>query len=131
MQRHPCDDDEDGKRIVPDGGTVFKPLQMMDAASVAEIRRELGTPVRVIDAFGRPAGHRPGFCIPTEPITAQDQAGAAWIERNQRLQDAWRRSENPPLLSTQYDSPEAARAAADAAYETRSEYLRNAWRTRQ
>ena len=27
-------------------------------------------------------------------------------------------NENPPLLSTQYDSPEAARAAADAAYET-------------
>jgi hypothetical protein len=77
--------------VVPDGGFVRVPLPFMDALSVrtnrAFLRDSVNKPL-VLDLLGAPAGHRPGYVVPTDD-EYDDTARQRYI---QRLTNAWRTS---------------------------------------
>jgi hypothetical protein len=86
-------------------------------------------PIRLVtDAFGAPAGHKPGYVF-ARRTTATEARDAAYLEQRERLGNAWR---NPSAAlgaagpagpePTTHDSREDAYAARDA-------WLRDAWRT--
>ena len=87
--RYDDEDDEDKRRIVPDGATVRVPLTMMDAMD--EVQRSVAQHVlRITDADGGTAGlHRPGYRLPTHDANA-DERFAARVLYEARLQNEWR-----------------------------------------
>ena len=76
--------------VPADGETIHFPATLMDAMS-----RVLSDPVQsnrgIHDAYGSPAGHRPGYCFGGNR-QARAAAEVAYEQRRQRLQDAWRTS---------------------------------------
>jgi hypothetical protein len=142
----PLDDDD----IVPDGGVVRVPMPFMDALSARTNRAFMRDSMRgplVLDLMGAPAGHRPGYVMPTDDW--DDPTEAARQLYIQGLTNAWRGpvadnaegvSTSDPLddiaqLPTALQLADSADAAADleavrAAYQ--AEYVRrisNAWKT--
>ena len=77
---------EDG--IVPDGCSVRVPLLLMDSFQRAIAVQS--TPL-LIDAWGAPAGHRPGYVF--APTSTNDARVTAYANESKRLQNAWR---SPP-----------------------------------
>jgi hypothetical protein len=87
--------------------------------------------MKVIDAYGMPAGYKRGYAF-TDTTSAtrpsQDAAVQAYNERTARLQNAWRKdrqADDADRLSTQ-----DARAIADASYAAKKQRLSNGWRNR-
>jgi hypothetical protein len=122
---------EDLKRqkrsVLRDGETLSVPLYLMDG-----VQREVATTpaVRLTDALGRPAGHRPGHAI--APATAQTQLRDAAFEASvERLTNAWKEPVAPvpasPASQRTADAPAKAPDAA-AAWAGLVARTRDAWR---
>jgi hypothetical protein len=107
--------------VPADGETVHFPQQFMDAAAV------------LTQTYGRqqtPRGYVRGYAVAdttSASLSSQQAAAEAYEERNQRLQNAWRKkpqqASNDVPLST-----DDARAIADQAYEDKKERLQKGWR---
>ena len=106
--------------IVPDGFGVHCPAFLMDG-----IQREIATSrARIIDAAGRPAGNRPGFCFATDANDDNERAARiAYDQMVARNQSNWRGPNTAHAISDA-----ATPEASFAAYE---KYLKDAWRTPQ
>jgi hypothetical protein len=114
--------DKDDEEIVIDGQRVRVPMMLMD-----EVRHAIGTggaPIR--DAFGLPAGHRPGYCF--EPTSAADPRPASYAEYEARITNSWRGEER--AVATPTDPPSLPSDTPVNAYEAYESYLREAWRRR-
>jgi len=113
--------DSRDKKIVEDGEVVRVPFGAMDALqrSVAASQHAL-----VVDAFGQPAGFRPGFCFSTS--TEEDPRPAAYDSYKQRTSDAWQAGRSEPSSSEAKDRSSPQREEAYAQYV---DYLTNAWRS--
>src|SRR3954453_9666879 len=76
--------------IIPDGCRVRMPLHLMDS-----VQREVAaqSPTQIRDAWGAPAGHRPGYVFSSAPPGPRVKA---FFNEGKRLQDAWR---NPSGVS--------------------------------
>lgn len=93
--------------LLRDGERIRVPFSLMDSGTV------------VLDVFGRPAGHAPGYVrLSTADIAAREQRQS---EYEGQLSDAWR------TAGTEPPSADATKAVADA-YGERDDFLRNAWR---
>ena len=81
--------DPDEIEEVPDGGFVRVPMPFMDAmiarTNRAFMRDSMNKPL-VLDLMGAPAGHRPGYVVPTDD-EYDDTARQRYIAR---LTNAWR-----------------------------------------
>jgi hypothetical protein len=157
--------DEDG--LLRDGFSVSVPLMLRDgkrrigqetrdpqgrliSTSVAE-EEELDDAATVTaladagvafhDGYGRPAGHRPGYCIPTDPDMVRRRALVrdVYAEVAERDANAWRDprpwggaaalpAETPDHLTADALSALALVDAKEAAYREVEERDRNAWR---
>lgn len=109
----------DGSSIVPDGCGVRVPLMLMDS-----VQRAVAEDLRITDAFGAEAGHRPGyvFASPTRLSEARD---AAYNANLKLLEDAWR----SPSTAARPAVADRTLGTRDAEYETHKAWLRDAWRT--
>src|SRR4051794_6079419 len=112
---------EDG--IIPDKCRLRIPLFLTDAVQQG-IAANARLPVR--DAFGRPAGFRPGYVFgaSTRSTGARD---AAFAERARFLSDAWR-AETPGSNAPAASAVET-RDDAPLAYEAYRARLSGGWRT--
>jgi hypothetical protein len=134
--------------VLADGERVVVSMSFMDAALHDELvaKHRGDAVVRVVDAAGQPAGHRPGFLMLDRDPALVDAAAEAYAERSRRLETAWQprdpdqhgghcadhRRGHQDLTRDRASRPltlDEARAAADAAREARDERLRNAWRS--
>jgi hypothetical protein len=80
---------------VPDGFGVHCPAFLMDG-----IQREIATSrVRIVDAAGRPAGSRPGFCF--DASDDERAARASYEAHKNYLRDAWRSPLRSPITRQQ------------------------------
>jgi hypothetical protein len=108
------DDDSD---VVPDGYGVRVHMMLQD---MDPVQKSIATNVRVTDAWGAPAGHKPGY------VFSQTQTQDAYNAREAykvRLQDAWKtKAAAAPVAPVATRDPEAM-------YEARNAKLANAWRT--
>jgi hypothetical protein len=128
---HQDDEDDSGKRVVPDGGVVSVHPMMLDGVQREVAQREAG----------RLALLREGY----QPQSARDAAAAEarYMQRRARLMDARRQA--PPLPRQNQQQPQRAqqppprtpaatgdaaamRAAADAARERWIKRTCNSWR---
>jgi hypothetical protein len=119
-------EDVDERGVLRDGKTVSVPLHLMDAVQ----RAVALSAARVTDAFGAPAGHRPGYAFAAGARTASEDARVA---RDQKLQDAWRGARSTRLSSmppVRLAPTADRRMTADEAREERDRRLSEAWRTR-
>jgi len=77
--------------VLRDGYSISVPVMMRDGMS-----KELDDAATVTalfhDGYGRPAGHRPGYCIPTDPDMVRRRALVrdAYAEVAERDANAWR-----------------------------------------
>ena len=70
-----------------------RPARPSRRSSTTTTLRPSPTPAsRFVDGHGRPAGHRPGFCIPTDPALIRGRAAVrdAYREAEERDANAWR-----------------------------------------
>jgi hypothetical protein len=72
-----------------------------------------------VDAYGFPAGFRPGFCFADSDH--RDEAAHRYLQRKIDLHNASRVDHNPT------PSLDKLRAMADGAYEDRKQWMANAW----
>jgi hypothetical protein len=129
-------------------------MRFMDdrvARHAAQLAAAAADPPLVVDTLGRPAGHRPGFCIAADSYRADSHSAergyyltpgeAARQQRIIRQSEAWksiawakqhkpkpgglRRDAAPP---PDRNSDAACQAVRDEAYRRRCERLSNAWR---
>jgi hypothetical protein len=147
--------------ILADGERFSLPMQFMDSQLHDQLVEKYsgGDAIRVVDAAGLPAGHRPGFLFDQNAL-GDSPGDVAYRERLVRL-DANARKRCQPDDDDDEDNdarhrktelerrqrlarkaaqetfgPDARQltldeleAAAAAAYEARSERMRNAWRS--
>ena len=142
--------------VIPDGGRLRVSMMMKDGMS--ELQRAVAEDAEarrfpVVDAFGRPAGQRPGACY-QRPAPDGTPERAAQIARDQMrqeayaqsvldLEDAWRKPlATPPIepranitgdRERRDDVPPTmsladAQAIRDAAYEQSVQELTGAWK---
>jgi hypothetical protein len=110
---NPIPTTDDG--ILRDGARLRVRMMFADHAPGSE-------PAQVFDAFGGPAGHRPGACYAAPPANVAadfSAADAAVAEYQAYLADAWRCAPSLPA------GPQLT-GDAFADYE---HYISNAWRT--
>ena len=111
------------EKVLADKENIRVPLMLMDGEALSVDRDTGSAAVRssasVVDAFGLPAGHRPGYCFSTDPSYAERKAEAYEAHRK-TLTNAWR--DGRSLEDTKASTEEARKA-----YET---WLVNAWRAR-
>lgn len=119
-------EDVDERGVLRDGKTVSVPLHLMDSVQ----RAVAGQTARVVDAFGAPAGHRPGYAFVAGARTASEEARVAC---DQKLQDAWRGPQPTrlcPMPPVRLAPAADRRMTADEAREEHDRRLSEAWRTR-
>src|SRR5215210_4061092 len=99
--------------IVPPGCRLRVPFMLMDGVQQGVAAQSR---VGLTDAFGNPAGFRPGYVF-AERSSASDARDAAFAERTAYLNDAWRGDtpSNAPQPSATLDD----RPSAYEAYRTR------------
>src|SRR3954462_12417914 len=97
--------------VVPAGCRVRVPLMLMDGVQQGVAAH---SPAGLTDAFGYPAGHRPGYVFgaSTQASGARD---AAFAERTAYLNDAWHAGTSGS--NTSRPSTSATRDGAPSAYE--------------
>jgi hypothetical protein len=108
------EDDEDETLMAADGG-----------ASLVEDET-----CYVTDAFGRPAGRRPGYAFAATDV-AQDAIDDAYAAHDVWLRDAWRSPGSGARVAPALGARVAAGSAQDAlerAYDEHDKLLTNAWR---
>jgi hypothetical protein len=123
--------------VVPDGCSLRTSVMLMDSVQ-QEIARRFSRPVRVVDAIGRPCGHRPGHAFVSTSSgelrdAAIDARDIAYAELEKRSAVAWRTNVAVAQTNAASDSsfevaklsPADARDSAFAELEKRSA---NAWR---
>ena len=147
--------------VLADGERFSIPMTFLDHQLQDGLVAKYGdSAIRVVDASGAPAGHRPGYLLDRDRTLA-DAAAEAYQARNQRMADAWKRRRPDDEDDQDGDSTRAKetdwerrqrlarkaatattgtdarqptldelRARAAAAYEDRQIRLSNAWRTR-
>jgi hypothetical protein len=142
--------------VIPDGGRLRVSMMMKDGMS--EVQRAVAEDAEarrfpIVDAFGRPAGQRPGACY-QRPAPDGTPERAAQIAREymrqeaysdsvRALQDAWRKPLAAPPIEPRADitgdeerrddvprtmSLAAAQAIRDVAYEQSVRELADAWK---
>ena len=104
----------DDNEVVPEGHGIRVSAFLMD-----------GAPSYLTDAYGNPAGHRPGYIFNNDTRT-QDEGDAALVAYKARIRDAWK-TPVPSAVAVVADE-KTARAAisiadAEAAYEARKAEL--------
>lgn len=109
--------------VVPDGCGVRVPVMLMDSVQ-REVAAHVSRQALITDAFGAPAGRRPGYCYapPTQAATARD---AAFEESCNRIENAWR---NPPVVFDAARPPVSEPTTPEAAFAAHEAWLRDAWR---
>jgi hypothetical protein len=120
--------EDDDDRVVPDGGSVRVRMEFMDATQRAVAS---GKAVSVVDALGREAGFRPGYCFAADGSNdkARGAAEASYLMYRDRLSRAWMRnptdhcSEHKPATSLG-----ALRAQSEAARDAWIKRTENAWK---
>ena len=113
------DFDENG--VIRDGGRIHVSLFAMD-----HVQRALAQSApQVCDAFGAPAGSRPGYVFMAGPnsTAARD---AAFDAEGRRLAEAWR---TQPGIAHVPIATLGTANCREAAYAARDAWLRDAWRT--
>jgi hypothetical protein len=127
--------------IVPDGCGVRLTMFMMDSVQRAVAAEDL----QITDAFGAPAGQRPGYVFDHRLTEAQEARDAAYDASVKRLEDAWRSPSATTTTTTTtattanverlrdasertLDASDAA-ALRDQAYEDKVKRLADAWKT--
>jgi hypothetical protein len=121
--------------IVPDGCGVRVPVMLMDSVQRAVAA---DADLQITDAWGAPAGQRPGYVFDRRLTEAQEARDAAYDDNVKRLGDAWR---SPSATTTanverRRDASERTLDASDAAalrdqaYEDKVKRLADAWKTR-
>ena len=117
-------DDDSG--VVPPGYGVRVSSFLMDGDAIQQAIAAEN--VRVTDAFGAPAGHKPGFCFDANS-DGEARARKAFDDHKLWLRDAWR----APQATTVADvKPKPAVSVTDArnqAYEDMVRRTENAWKT--
>ena len=114
---------DDDSNVVPPGYGIRQSMMLMDGAD--DVQRAIAsTNVRVVDAAGRPAGSRPGFCFDTS--NSEAQARAAYDAHIKFLGGAWRGSDIANASPKPDDQTLPTTDDARAAYIAR---LPNAWKT--
>jgi hypothetical protein len=140
-ERRYNDDYEDAfdeRGILRDGRRVRVPMQFMDSMQRA-VRERFGSGpsiadshILVVDAFGKPAGHRPGPCYLRIPEHMTDHAIAAAQDHNRAqayadfvasLQDAWKGDSNSREVARLHDTGDPI----NDAYLDQISDLENAW----
>ena len=107
--------------ICPDGCHVVTTMMMLDGTQQAIAR------ARIVDAFGLPAGHAPGYAfMDAGPSTEAHDAREAY---KARLTDEWRSPPAATHAAAATDSSATGVDAAEAAYAAHDAWLRDAWRT--
>ena len=71
--------------ILPDGYSIRVPSFLVDG-----IPQPMPSSTRIVDAAGRPAGHRPGFLLLDNDVEAEAAAQIAYAQRSRSMQDSWR-----------------------------------------
>jgi hypothetical protein len=122
-----CDDG-----IVPDGCGVRTSFFLLDS-----LQRDVAANLQVTDAWGAPAGQRPGYVFDHRLTEAQEARDAAYDKCVKRLGDAWRKTKknkrspstaSPAVADRTLDTSDAA-ALRDQAYEDSVKRLADAWKT--
>jgi len=115
----------------PDGFMLRVPTFLVDGVQ-REVAANFARQPLVVDAFGRRAGHRPGYCF--APRTrATDARDAAYQEDCKRMENAWR--DKDPSAQDAAPTPTDQLSASDAhdarekAFAAHEQWLVNAWRT--
>jgi hypothetical protein len=128
-----CDDG-----IVPDGCGVRTSIMLLDSVQRAVAA---DADLQITDAFGAPAGQRPGYVFDHRLTEAQEARDAAYDASVKRLEDAWRSPSATTTTTTAnverlrdasertLDASDAA-ALRDQAYEDKVKRLADAWKTR-
>jgi hypothetical protein len=113
---------------VQDGESVRVPIMLMDGKPYeAPLRRDM----RMVDAWGNPAGSRPGWCF---AVDGNDQREAAYQAYKRELRDAWRKPQRQPHAvepvapQQQHDQRQMT---SDEAYALMCQELRDGWRQRR
>jgi hypothetical protein len=108
--------------VPADGETVHFPQQFMDAAAV------------LAQKYGHqqtPRGYVRGYAFAdttSASLSSQQAAAEAYEERNQRLQNAWRKKHQDASSDDTPLPTQDAWAIADQAYEDKKQRLQNGWR---
>jgi hypothetical protein len=113
---------DEEKEMIEDGGRVRVPLVLMD--DLDDLERAIasqGAKVKALDAFGRPAGHAPGYCF-SAAAAATDDARDEYISD---LRNAWRGEQH---ANNQTDRACAAADGGDPYHEYK-QWLSEAWRS--
>jgi hypothetical protein len=124
-----CDDG-----IVPDGCGVRTSIMLLDSVQRAVAA---DADLQITDAFGAPAGQRPGYVFDHRLTEAQEARDAAYDASVKRLEDAWRSPSAATTTAVErraasertLDASDAA-AERDQEYENKVKRLQDAWKTK-
>jgi hypothetical protein len=126
-----CDDDDlDERGLLRDGRRLR--IRVADDETVEDDEDDDFVEVEnyVTDAFGRPAGHRPGYVFASDDA-AQQRLDDAYAAHDAWLRDAWRNPGSEQAGDASANSArtgDAAQQSLDAAYAEAERVLTNAWR---
>jgi hypothetical protein len=129
--------DDEGDDIIKDGEHVRVPMMLCDGFQ-RDVAQHYARPAQIVDAIGRPCGHRPGHAFVSTSSgelrdAAIDTRDIAYAELEKRSAVAWRTNVVVAQTNAASDSsfevaklsPADARDSAFAELEKRSA---NAWR---
>jgi hypothetical protein len=128
--------------VLADGERFSLSMQFMDAAAretADHLAAKYGA-IRVVDAAGVAAGHRPGFLHDSASAHLHDAAAIAYEQRNERMRRAWRHNKGEEHRDagdcgerharTRTPTSDELDLAATAAYAARSKWMSEGWRRR-
>jgi hypothetical protein len=126
--------------VLADGERFSLPMQFMDATAreVADHLAAYGAN-RVVDGFGVPAGHKPGFLYDSASAHLHDAVAIAYEQRSARMRGAWRHKGEEQQdagdcgerhARTRTPTSDELDQAATAAYSARSRRMSEGWRRR-